>query len=177
MKATDWITYSFDVKMDGNNACRHTDKKFHNDKNTVDLGGNFDPNNPPQGLTPHQVALWKPRVEQHLKYDDIKDENVKKCDDWRTAHGEGHKQSKSKVFSNSASPSLKFAYEDFVIDRIELFERPDVERKKYVDMDCDDIPWPGGKPTKSDRKTAHDNETLANKRNIESLYNDWAREM
>jgi uncharacterized Zn-binding protein involved in type VI secretion len=43
MKATDWITYSFDVKMDGKNACRHTDKKFHNNQNTVDLGGNIDP--------------------------------------------------------------------------------------------------------------------------------------
>jgi hypothetical protein len=43
MKATDWITYSFDVKMDGKNACRHTDKKFHNDKNTIDLAGNLDP--------------------------------------------------------------------------------------------------------------------------------------
>ncbi|SAL83438.1 PF13665 domain protein [Caballeronia terrestris] len=43
MKATDWITYSFDVKMDGKNACRHTDKKFHNNQNTVDLAGNVDP--------------------------------------------------------------------------------------------------------------------------------------
>ncbi len=43
MKATDWITYSFDVKMDGKNACRHTDKKFHNNKNTADLAGNTDP--------------------------------------------------------------------------------------------------------------------------------------
>jgi hypothetical protein len=43
MKATDWITYSFDVKMDGENACRHTDKKFHNNQNTVDLQGNVDP--------------------------------------------------------------------------------------------------------------------------------------
>ena len=34
---------SFDVKMDGQNACRHTDKKFHNHKNTVDLAGNADP--------------------------------------------------------------------------------------------------------------------------------------
>lgn len=42
-KATDWITYSFDVKMDGKNACRHTDKKFHNDKNTVNLAGDVDP--------------------------------------------------------------------------------------------------------------------------------------
>jgi hypothetical protein len=43
MKETGWITYSFDVKMDGQNACRHTDKKFHNHKNTVDLAGNVDP--------------------------------------------------------------------------------------------------------------------------------------
>lgn len=42
-KESSWITYSFDVKMDGANACRHTDKKFHNHKNTVDLAGNQDP--------------------------------------------------------------------------------------------------------------------------------------
>lgn len=42
-QATDWILYSFDVKMDGENACRHTDKKYHNNKNTVDLQGNANP--------------------------------------------------------------------------------------------------------------------------------------
>lgn len=42
MKGTDWITFSFNVKMDGKNTCRHTDKKFHNNKNTVDLAGNID---------------------------------------------------------------------------------------------------------------------------------------
>jgi hypothetical protein len=42
-KETAWISYSFDVMMDGANACRHTDKKFHNHKNTVDLAGNLDP--------------------------------------------------------------------------------------------------------------------------------------
>lgn len=46
MKATDWITYSFDVKMDGKNACRHTDKKFHNNQNAADLQGNIDPGPP-----------------------------------------------------------------------------------------------------------------------------------
>jgi len=50
-KETSWITYSFDVKMDGQNACRHTDKKFHNHKNTVDLGGNVDPSAATAALT------------------------------------------------------------------------------------------------------------------------------
>lgn len=45
-QATDWITYSFDVKMDGQNACRDTDKKFHNNKNTVDVMGNLNPTPP-----------------------------------------------------------------------------------------------------------------------------------
>src|SRR5262249_20876210 len=34
-----WILYSFDVKMDGENACRLSDKKFQNHENTADLGG------------------------------------------------------------------------------------------------------------------------------------------
>jgi hypothetical protein len=46
-KETSWISYSFDVKLDGSNACRHTDKKFHNHRNTVDLAGNGDPTPPP----------------------------------------------------------------------------------------------------------------------------------
>ena len=39
MKESTWILYSFDVKMDGKNACRLTDKMFHNHENTVNLAG------------------------------------------------------------------------------------------------------------------------------------------
>lgn len=39
IKESTWILYSFDVKMNGNGACRLTDKKFQNHENTVDLGG------------------------------------------------------------------------------------------------------------------------------------------
>lgn len=39
MKEAKWITYSFDVKMDGKNACRFTDKMTMNHGNTVCLAG------------------------------------------------------------------------------------------------------------------------------------------
>jgi hypothetical protein len=39
MKESTWILYSFDVKMDGQNACRFSDKKFQNHENTADLAG------------------------------------------------------------------------------------------------------------------------------------------
>ncbi|MCB1790421.1 MAG: DUF4150 domain-containing protein [Gammaproteobacteria bacterium] len=39
IKESTWILYSFDVKMDGKNACRLTDKMFHNHENTVNLAG------------------------------------------------------------------------------------------------------------------------------------------
>jgi len=38
-QASTWITYSFDVKLEGKNACRFSDKKFQNKENTVDLAG------------------------------------------------------------------------------------------------------------------------------------------
>src|SRR5688572_14007928 len=39
MKESTWILYSFDVKMDGKNACRFSDKKYQNHENTADLSG------------------------------------------------------------------------------------------------------------------------------------------
>src|SRR5262245_17620950 len=39
MKEASWITYSFDVKLEGKGACRLTDKMFHNHQNTVNMGG------------------------------------------------------------------------------------------------------------------------------------------
>jgi hypothetical protein len=41
-KETDWLTYSFKVMMDGGNACRLTDKHFHNHKNTINAQGDFE---------------------------------------------------------------------------------------------------------------------------------------
>jgi Domain of unknown function (DUF4150) len=43
MKESTWILYSFDVKMDGSNACRLSDKKFQNHENTADLMGAVGP--------------------------------------------------------------------------------------------------------------------------------------
>ena len=40
MKEATWILYSFDVKMDGGNACRKTDKMKMNHGNTICMSGN-----------------------------------------------------------------------------------------------------------------------------------------
>jgi hypothetical protein len=39
MRESKWILYSFDVKIEGANACRLTDKKTQNGENTVDAQG------------------------------------------------------------------------------------------------------------------------------------------
>ncbi|MGJ3702999.1 PAAR-like domain-containing protein [Variovorax sp. AFSI2.2] len=39
MKEATWILYSFDVKMDGKNTARLSDKMFHNSENAANLGG------------------------------------------------------------------------------------------------------------------------------------------
>jgi hypothetical protein len=38
-KEASWITYSFDVKLEGKGACRLTDKMFHNHQNTASMAG------------------------------------------------------------------------------------------------------------------------------------------
>jgi hypothetical protein len=43
MKEATWIMYSFDVKLDGSNACRFTDPMYHNAENTVNMGGVVNP--------------------------------------------------------------------------------------------------------------------------------------
>lgn len=87
MKEATWILYSFDVKMDGKNACRLTDKMQMNHGNTVCLGGEMqapvlseaeqrqadydaykygpcDPSNqkPDSKLSPCEGAKWKLKV-------------------------------------------------------------------------------------------------------------------
>lgn len=43
IKEATWILYSFDVKIDGKNACRLSDKMFHNHENTVNAAGEDQP--------------------------------------------------------------------------------------------------------------------------------------
>jgi hypothetical protein len=43
IKESTWILYSFDVKMEGQGACRLSDKKFQNHENTADLMGAVGP--------------------------------------------------------------------------------------------------------------------------------------
>jgi uncharacterized Zn-binding protein involved in type VI secretion len=57
MKESTWILYSFDVKMDGKNACRLTDKKFQNHENTVDLAGLLQQVVVTLGLNADEVAV------------------------------------------------------------------------------------------------------------------------
>ncbi len=39
IKEASWLTFSFDVKLEGKAACRLTDKMFHNHQNTVNMAG------------------------------------------------------------------------------------------------------------------------------------------
>jgi uncharacterized Zn-binding protein involved in type VI secretion len=56
MKESTWILYSFDVKMDGKNACRLSDKKFQNHENTVDLAGAIQVPILPKGLSAEEMV-------------------------------------------------------------------------------------------------------------------------
>lgn len=75
MEAT-WITFSFDVKLEGQGACRLTDKMFHNHQNTVNMAGELQP--PLTGL--ECVAMWRDinkKVSDILSISDPQERNRK----------------------------------------------------------------------------------------------------
>jgi hypothetical protein len=55
-KEASWITWSPDVRIEGQNACRLTDKMWHNHKNTINCAGEMQP---PVNGAPDCEAMWK----------------------------------------------------------------------------------------------------------------------
>jgi hypothetical protein len=70
MKEATWILYSFDVKLNGKNAARFTDKMFHNSQNTVNLAGVLQQVLVDAGCTPDEAnAICDALCETQAKYD------------------------------------------------------------------------------------------------------------
>jgi hypothetical protein len=158
MKATDWITYSFDVKLDGQNACRHTDKKFHNNQNTVDLAGNLDPNNPPMGVSPKK---WRECIAQHDKYKAIQNKEANhRTDEFNKLKSKVEAEIERQATRPLAPSALTAAdlktFQEINAEKCAMLDELCEERQKYIDMGCDDIPWPDSKhQTAKARRDAH----------------------
>jgi hypothetical protein len=161
MKATDWITYSFDVTMDGQNACRHTDKKFHNNQNTVDLAGNVDPVKP-AGLSAADSKLWDECKEQHDKYKDLQTKEAQ--------HGQSdYEQLRDDFYNNRASLVDKNKLWGICHEKSVLVEDVLQERIKYVQKGCDKFDWFNEGKTEAERRQAHEAEISSQRRYLSSL--------
>jgi len=148
MKATDWITYSFDVKMDGKNACRHTDKKFHNNKNTADLAGNIDPVMP-AGLSAADRELWTDCKELHDSY--------KEQQGNASTHNHAEYQTlKASFRGDSSSAGQRERLFQIAHEKLMMVEQELKERIKYVKMGCDKFDWFNSGTTTADRRASHD---------------------
>ncbi len=149
MKEATWLLYSFDVKIEGKNACRLSDKMLMNHGNTACLGGHVTI---PVGLSPEDHALAEECMKQYGKYEATKKELADSKD-------QNYKDLHQKVYSNRATKAEGLAYVDLVKKRQKLTERFIEERQDYVDNDCDKIPWVvDGQPntkTAAQRKAKH----------------------
>jgi len=67
MKEATWILYSFDVKLDGKNACRFTDKMFHNSENAANLAGVIQSVIDAHGLDEDEVQIANELCEEVCK--------------------------------------------------------------------------------------------------------------
>lgn len=71
IKEATWITFSFDVKLEGKAACRLTDKMFHNHQNTVNAAGKI---HAPLVTSPRDCVNGESPVKSiTIKRDELKD--------------------------------------------------------------------------------------------------------
>ena len=131
MKEATWILYSFDVKIEGKNACRLSDKMMMNHGNTACLAGHVTK---PVGLSPEDDKLADECMELHEEYDKTKKELADTKDN-------NYKDLHQKVYSSKASPTEHKAYGDLVWERYELINRLVDQKQEYVDKDCDKFAW------------------------------------
>lgn len=75
MKEATWILYSFDVKLNGKNACRFTDKMFHNAENAANLAGILQQVVTDLGLDADEVDMANKLCEEFCR--DLKKGHVK----------------------------------------------------------------------------------------------------
>lgn len=161
MKATDWITYSFDVKMDGKNACRHTDKKFHNNQNAADLAGNMDPVKP-AGLSRADSELWDECKELHDDYKKQQEEEAEhRKDEYRDL--------RNRARAGAASPADKRMLFQIVHEKEQMIDQLVKQRIKYVKMGCDKFDWFNEGRTTAERRKSHEDAISVTQRQLANL--------
>ena len=160
MKEAAWLLYSFDVKFEGKNACRLSDKLQMNHGNTVCLSGIIQK---PVGLSPEDSQLWDDCVEQHDTYKDTQQEAA-------DLGGADFNEARNRINNNTASLQERIDFLDVLDQRIEIVQRLHRERKKYIDMGCDKFDWTGNGSTQAEREAAHRGELDNVDRQISNFY-------
>jgi uncharacterized Zn-binding protein involved in type VI secretion len=159
MKEATWILYSFDVKIEGKNACRLADKMMMNHGNTACLAGHITK---PVGLSPADSALWDECKDQHDKYKAMQEEQANMVDaEYNALHQRVH---------GGGSLQDRIDYCERLERRIEVVKRLHRERKKYIDMGCDKFDWTNSGTTQAEREAAHGGELDNVSASLKNLY-------
>ncbi len=164
MKESTWILYSFDVKMDGKNAARLTDKKFQNHENCADLAGTFVK---PTNLSPVDSQLWDNCEIQHDKYKNTQEEQAKMAD--ATISPE-YSRLKNAVANPGCQTHEKMQFAEMLERRIKVVKRLHRERKAYIDMGCDKFDWSRNGSTRAEREQAHRGELKSVSDSLKNLH-------
>ncbi len=162
MKEATWILYSFDVKIEGKNACRLSDKMMMNHGNTACLGGHFIK---PVGLDYDDSKLWDECNKLHEKYDELKKESQEMMDD-------EYERLRDLCAGRRATGDEKNMFIQKVKDQMGVLRKLHQDRRKYIDMNCDKFDWDTPIKTEAHRRDNHEiaaNDLLGQLRNLGDL--------
>ena len=144
MKEATWILYSFDVKIEGKNACRLSDKMMMNHGNTACLGGHIIK---PVGLSYDDDKLWDECKDLHDKYKEKQREQADMMDD-------EYRRLRDQCANRRATAAETDLFISKVKDRMAVSREHARYRQEYINKDCDKFDWDSDK-TEQERRDAH----------------------
>jgi hypothetical protein len=164
MKEATWVLYSFDVKVDGQNACRFTDKMMMNHGNAACLAGHITK---PVGMPYDDSKLWDECTKEHDKYKATQKKQAEMIDD-------EYNGLRDQVFNGGATKEETGAFVFRLQERLILTRKLHGERKKYIDMGCDKFDWDSDY-TQAEREQRHRDELGNVGRMVDNLQGEFDR--
>lgn len=151
MKEAAWLLYSFDVKLDGKNACRLADKLQMNHGNSACLAGIGQKPVKPRYLNDVDSAHWD---ECQALHDEYKSHQAEAAE--LSTQAEALNVALNQRQPVAVRQQRTGALRHVLSEQLEVSKRHLAKRRKYIKKGCDKWDWFNEGSTEAERRADHE---------------------
>jgi hypothetical protein len=170
MKEATWLLYSFDVKLDGKNACRLSDKLQMNHGNSACLAGWGQKPVKPKWLKKADSEHWDECAALHDKYKEHQAEAAKLSTKAEDLNVQLNRRQPAAMRAQKLA-----ALSSVLSEQLEVTKRHLAVRRQYIRKGCDKWDWFNNGTTEDERRADHEGAAAEVQNQIDNLTDSIAR--